>query len=62
MYSGGASSPRTAARKISGHGGSGMASSLLPFLSGGDLQTTRKKRNMQSILVFFFLVFRSASL
>jgi len=42
VYSGGASSPRAAARKISGHGGSGMASSLLPFLSGGDLQKQEK--------------------
>jgi hypothetical protein len=39
---GGVSSPRAAARKISGHGGSGMTSFLLPFLAGGDLQKQEK--------------------
>jgi len=44
VNSGGTSSPRAAvaARETSGHGGSGMASSLLPFLADGDLQKQEK--------------------
>jgi hypothetical protein len=42
-------------KKKRGTGGSGLASSLLPFLAGGDLQNTQK-HSKQLILVFFFLV------
>jgi hypothetical protein len=45
-------------KKKRGTGGSGLASSLLPFLAGGDLQNTQK-HSKQLILVFFFLVHES---
>jgi len=45
-------------------GGSGLASSPLPFCTSGESHNhlqSNKKKHKQSILVFFF-VFRSASL
>jgi hypothetical protein len=57
VNSGGTSSPRAAvaARETSGHGGSGMASSLLPFLADGDLQKQEKNTTGSR---FFFPCFK----
>jgi hypothetical protein len=51
-------STRRRRKKKQGMGGSGLASSLLPFLADGDLQNTQK-HSKQLILVFFFLVHES---
>jgi hypothetical protein len=44
-------------KKNQGRGGSGMTSSLLPFLVGGDLQTRKNKSKVPVLSPFF----RSAS-
>jgi hypothetical protein len=44
--------PRAAARKKQGQGGSDLASPILPFLAGGDLQQEKRKRR-QLILIHF---------